>query len=471
MAKGKADYEVVVIGAGPGGYAAAFKAADLGKQVALIDMDSNLGGVCLLRGCIPSKALLHAAEVVRLAEEAEEWGFTYAPPKMDLDKLRRKKQDVVDKLAGGVKTLAKSRKVTVIRAKASFESPTTLRLLTDGEIRFITFEHAIIATGSRPVTPSSLRLDDDRWMDSTRALDLPFIPKRLLVIGGGYIGMELGTVYSALGSDITVVEAMDKLLPTADPDLVRPVAQRAKKLFGEIRLQTKVQKMEPKDDGIAVTFESKDGEKTELFDGVLVAIGRQPNSEGLELRQTRIKLNDRGFIMADEQQRTAEPNIFAIGDVIGDPMLAHKASHEGMVAAEVIAGEPSAFDARAIPAVVFTDPEIAWCGVTEAEAKVRGIEIQVAKFPWAASGRATTLARNDGVTKLILEPGTGRILGVGITGVNAGELISEGVLAVEMGATAEDVAHSIHPHPTLTETMMESAELFGGQATHYMGKR
>ncbi len=469
MANGRADYDVIVIGGGPGGYAAAFRAADLGKRTAIVDMDARLGGVCLLRGCIPSKALLHAAHTIHLAQEAADWGLTYAKPHLNLDKLREKKESVVNKLSGGVHTLAKARKVDFIHGKASFENANTLRLLANGEIRFLTFDKLIIATGSRPVVPAALRLDDERWMDSSRALDLPFVPGRLLVIGGGYIGMELGTVYAALGSEVVVVEALDRILAATDADLVRPVEKRARGMFADILLKTRVDEMRSEDDGIFVRLSPEDGEsREERFDGVLVSIGRRPNSDGLELGNTRVQCNDRGFIIADEQCRTAEPHIFAIGDVAGDPMLAHKASHEGLVAAEVIAGEPSAFEPQAIPAVVFTDPEIAWAGLTETEAKVRGIPVTVAKFPWAASGRATTLARNDGVTKLVCEPGTGRVLGVGITGSGAGELIAEGVLAIEMGAVAEDLARSIHPHPTLSETVMESAELFGGSATHYM---
>jgi dihydrolipoamide dehydrogenase len=458
-------YDVAVIGGGPGGYAAAFQAADLGLRTAVIEQDPQLGGVCLLRGCIPSKALLHAARLITEAEEAQTWGITFDKPKLDLEALRRRMQAIVGKLTKGVQTLAASRKVEVIHARASFKNATTLSLSGAGGERDLSFAHAILATGSRPAIPASLKVDDPRVMDSTGALELPDVPARLLVIGGGYIGLEMGTVYQALGSEVTVVEALPHLLNGADPDLVRPLQLRMQRRFKAIKLNTKVEKLDARKDGISVTSTGPDGSNTDLFDRVLVAVGRKPNTEQLGLEQTKIVLSPKGFIEVDTKMRTAEQTIFAIGDVVGEPMLAHKASHEGLVAARVIAGKQAAFDAT-IPAVIFTDPEIAWCGLTEEAAKTSGQPVTIARFPWAASGRATTLGRNDGLTKLVLDAESGRVLGVGICGVGAGELIAEGVLAVEMGAMAEDVAASIHPHPTLSETVMEAAETFHGQATH-----
>jgi dihydrolipoamide dehydrogenase len=458
-------YDVAVIGGGPGGYAAAFQAADLGLRTAVIEQDPQLGGVCLLRGCIPSKALLHAARLITEAEEAQAWGITFDKPKLDLEALRRRMQAIVGKLTKGVQTLAASRKVEVIHARASFKNATTLSLSGAGGQRDLSFAHAILATGSRPAIPASLKLDDPRVMDSTGALELPDVPARLLVIGGGYIGLEMGTVYQALGSEVTVVEALPHLLNGADPDLVRPLQLRMQRRFKAIRLNTKVEKLDARKDGVSVSSTDSDGSTTELFDRVLVAVGRKPNTEQLGLEQTKIVLSHKGFIQVDKQMRTAEQTVFAIGDVVGEPMLAHKASHEGLVAARVIAGQQAAFDAT-IPAVIFTDPEIAWCGLTEEAAKTSGQHVTIARFPWAASGRATTLGRNDGLTKLVLDAESGRVLGVGICGAGAGELIAEGVLAIEMGAMAEDVAASIHPHPTLSETVMEAAETFHGQATH-----
>ena len=459
------SHDVAVIGGGPGGYAAAFQAADLGLRTVVIEQDPQLGGVCLLRGCIPSKALLHAARLITEAEEAQAWGITFDKPKLDLEALRRRTQAIVGKLTKGVQTLAASRKVEVIHARASFKNATTVSLSGAGGQRDLSFAHAILATGSRPAIPASLKLDDPRVMDSTGALELPDVPARLLVIGGGYIGLEMGTVYQALGSEVTVVEALPHLLNGADPDLVRPLQLRMQRRFKAIRLNTKVEKLDASKDGISVTSTGPDGSTTELFDRVLVAVGRKPNTEQLGLEQTKIALSHKGFIQVDTQMRTAEQTIFAIGDVVGEPMLAHKASHEGLVAARVIAGQQAAFDAT-IPAVIFTDPEIAWCGLTEEAAKSSGQHVTIARFPWAASGRATTLGRNDGLTKLVLDAESGRVLGVGICGAGAGELIAEGVLAIEMGAMAEDVAASIHPHPTLSETVMEAAETFHGQATH-----
>ena len=432
------QYDVAVIGGGPGGYAAAFQAADLGLRTALIDQDAQLGGTCLLRGCIPSKALLHAARLITDAEDAQTWGIQFDKPKVDLEALRRRMQAIIGKLTKGVQTLAGARKVEVVKARATFKNATTLALSGDGP-RELSFAHAILATGSRPAIPGSLKVDDPRVMDSTGALDLPEIAGRLLVVGGGYIGLELGTVYQALGSEVTLVEALPHLLNGADPDLVRPLQLRMQRRFKAINLNTKVEKLEPRKDGIAVTCTGPDGSTTDVYDRVLVAVGRKPNTEQLGLEQTKIAVSPQGFIQVDRQMRTAEPTIFAIGDVVGEPMLAHKASHEGLVAARVIAGQQATFDAT-IPAVIFTDPEIAWCGLTEEAAKASGQAVTITRFPWAASGRATTLGRNDGLTKLVLDAESGRVLGVGICGVGAGELIAEGVLAVEMGAVAEDVA-------------------------------
>lgn len=465
-------YDVAVIGAGPGGYAAAFHAADLGLRTVLIDQDAQLGGTCLLRGCIPSKALLHAARMLTEADEAKEWGLHFGKPRLDLDALRSRLQAIIGKLAKGVHTLAGSRKVEVIQARASFKDATTLLLSGPDRQGELAFAHAIVATGSRPVIPASLKVDDARVMDSTGALELPDVPARLLIVGGGYIGLELGTAYQALGSQVTVVEALPRLLNGIDPDLVRPLQLRMQRRFKEIRLNTTVERLDPRKDGVAATFRSSDGTNTETFDRVLVAVGRTPNADRLGLEQTRVTLSPQGFIQVDRQLRTAEPTIFAIGDVIGDPMLAHKATHEGLTAANVIAGRRAAFDAAAIPAVVFTDPEIAWCGLTEEAAKASERPVKITRFPWAASGRATTLGRTEGLTKLVLDVESGRILGMGLCGVGAGELIAEGVLAVEMGAVAEDVAASIHPHPTLSETVMEAAESFYGSPTHlYTPKR
>jgi len=459
-------YDVVVIGAGPGGYAAAFHSADLGLRTALIDQGPQLGGVCLLRGCIPSKALLHAARVITETEEAQAWGIHFEKPRLDLEAFRNHMQTIMDKLSMGIQMLAGSRKVTVIRARATFKNATTLLLSDQDGPAELAFTHAIIATGSSPALPASLHVHDSRVMDSTGALALPDIPGRLLVIGGGYIGLELSTAYQALGSTVTVVEALPRLLNGVDPDLVRPLHQRLRRRFNAIRLTTTVERLDPRQDGIAATFATPDGPTTEMFDRVLVAVGRRPNSAQLGLEQTKVEISPDGFVQVDRQLRTAEPSIFAIGDVIGNPMLAHKATHEGMTAARVIAGQNALFDAATIPAVVFTDPEIAWCGLTEEAAKASGQVVRIARFPWLASGRAATLGRTEGLTKLVLDAESGRILGVGLCGAGAGELIAEGVLAVEMGAVAEDMAASIHPHPTLSETLMEAAESFQGHPTH-----
>jgi dihydrolipoamide dehydrogenase len=459
-------YDVAVIGAGPGGYAAAFSAADLGLRTALIDQNPQLGGVCLLRGCIPSKALLHAARVITDAQEAQVWGIHFERPRLDLETLRGRIQAIVGKLTKGIQMLAGSRKVTVIQARAMFKDATTLLLSGPDGTDELTFAHAILATGSRPAVPAMLQIDDPRVMDSTGALELPDIPGRLLVIGGGYIGLELGSVYQALGSEVTMIEALPRLLTGVDPDLVRPLHQRLRRRFKAIRLNTTVERLEPRQEGIAATLTGVDGTGTEIFDRVLVAVGRRPNSEQLGLDRTKVAVSGKGFVQVDRQLRTAEPTIFAIGDVAGEPMLAHKATHEGLTAAKVIAGHNVLFDAATIPAVVFTDPEIAWCGLTEEAAKASGHAVTITRFPWAASGRAATLGRTEGLTKLVLDAESGHILGVGLCGAGAGELIAEGVLAVEMGAVAEDLAASIHPHPTLSETIMEAAESFQGHPTH-----
>ncbi len=474
-----AKRRLVVVGGGPGGYAAAFLAADLGLSVTLIDPEANPGGVCVYRGCIPSKALLHVASFLTEARHAKSWGVNLGDPAIDLDKLRAFKSAVVTRLTSGTGQLVKARKIHYIRGVASLvDAHTVTARRLDGGDETIAFDHAILATGSTPAVPPSLRVDDPRVMDSTDALELPDIPKSLLVVGGGYIGLEMGSVYAALGSAVTVVEMTAGLLPGTDRDLVDVLAKRMNQTMKAVRLQTRVAKLTSEPAGIRVTFDvggsaagapgapGAPGDKAELFDRVLVAVGRRPNSAIPGLDRTRVQVNERGFIVVDEQMRTDEPSIFAIGDVVGEPMLAHKASHEGRVAVEAIAGENVAFQPRAIPAVVFTDPELAWAGLTEAEAQRTGRQVAIARFPWAASGRAITLDRLDGVTKLVLDPETERVLGVGLVGPRAGELIAEGVLAIEMGATATDLKLTIHPHPTLTETLMESAEVFFGQATH-----
>jgi len=458
--------EIVVLGAGPGGYAAAFYAADLGKKVILVDKEPRLGGVCLNRGCIPSKALLNAAHIVSAAREAEVRGITFAPPSIDLGKLRAWKESILNRLGSGVAQLAKARGVQVINGRGYFEDSRTLRVEMAGGQQLINFERAIVAVGSVSAMPKAFDLGNPRVMTSNQALDLEDIPENLLVIGGGYIGMELGTVYATFGSKVVVVEALDSILAGADPDLARPVVAHASKLFKEIRLKTRVGKMSTAGKQIKVEIEFNGKKTEELYDRVLVAVGRSPNSNDLGLENTKVSFDDKGFIHVNEKQQTTDPAIYAIGDVAGGVLLAHKASKEARVAIEVIVGEDSAFTDITIPAVVFTDPELAWCGLTEQEATAKGIDVKVSRFPWAASGRALSFDRTDGLTKLVIDPETERILGVGIVGSGAGELISEGVLAVEMGATARDVALAVHPHPTLSETMMEAAEAFYGHATH-----
>ena len=460
--------QLVVIGGGPGGYAAAFYAADLGMQVTLVDMEPNPGGVCLYRGCIPSKALLHVAKVASEAKHATNWGLTYPEPIIDLDKLRSFKDGVVSKLTGGLGQLSKQRKITFIQGKASFVDAKNLSIeLAAGGTQDLSFEHAIIATGSYPTAIPGLSIKSDRLMDSTGALNLPEIPKTLLVVGGGYIGLELGSVYAALGTRVTVVEMTDGLLPGADRDLVVFLARRLEATLDKILLKTRVVGMEEGKNSIKVSMVGPDDAKLEQeFDRVLVSIGRRPNSAVPGLDKTGVVVGERGFITVDSAMRTATPNIFAIGDVVGEPMLAHKASHEAKVAVEAILGHKVAFEPQAIPAVVFTDPEVAWCGLTENDAKKQGRKVEIAKFPWAALGRALAIDRPDGMTKLVIDPETERILGVGIVGAGAGELIAEGVLAVEMAALASDLKLSIHPHPTMSETLMEAAEVFFGHSTH-----
>ncbi len=466
--------QLVVIGGGPGGYAAAFYAADLGMQVTLVDMEPNPGGVCLYRGCIPSKALLHVAKVASEAKHAANWGLTYAAPKVDLDKLRSFKDGVVTKLTAGLGQLSKQRNISFIQGKASFVDAGNISIeLADGGSHPLSFEHAIIATGSYPTTIPGLSITSERLMDSTRALDLPEIPRSLLVVGGGYIGLELGSVYAALGTKVTVVEMTDGLLPGADRDLVTFLARRLAATLDTILLKTRVVGMKETKKGIAVSMVgAEDTPSEQTFDRVLVSIGRRPNSNVPGLDRTGVVVGERGFITVDAAMRTAAPHIFAIGDVVGEPMLAHKASHEAKVAVEAILGHKVAFEPQAIPAVVFTDPEVAWCGLTESEAKRQGRKVEIAKFPWAALGRALAIDRPDGMTKLVIDPETERILGVGIVGAGAGELIAEGVLAVEMAALASDLKLSIHPHPTMSETLMEAAEVFFGHSTHvYRPKR
>ena len=464
---------LVVIGAGPGGYAAAFFAADIGMEVTLVDAAPNPGGVCLYRGCIPSKALLHVAKLVNESRHAAAWGVRFAEPSIDLDRLRAWKDGVVDKLTGGLGQLGRQRKLTYLQGRAAFVDAHTISVATAVGEKTVAFEHAVLATGSRPATIPGLPEGSDRVLDSTGALELRDVPKSLLVVGGGYIGLELGTVYAALGSKVSIVEMTAGLLPGADRDLVNVLARRVEAMCESVMLGTKVVEIKDEKKGLKVRFGGEGIDPSErVFDKVLVAVGRKPNSAVPGLDRTGVKVDERGFIIVDERRRTAEPSIYAIGDVVGEPMLAHKASHEARVAVESIAGENVAFEPRAIPAVVFTDPEIAWCGLTETEAKAQGRAVEVARFPWAALGRAITLDRPEGFTKLLIDPATERVLGVGIVGVGAGELIAEGVLAVEMAALATDVKLSIHPHPTLSETMMEAAEVFFGQSTHvYRPKR
>ncbi len=469
--------QLAVIGSGPGGYAAAFRAADLGLSVTLIGQESAPGGVCLHVGCIPSKALLHVARVLAEAREAEQWGITFLPPRVDLERLRAWKREVVERLTSGLQLLARQRGVRYLQGRARFVDAQTLLVETSaGQTERVRFERAILATGSRPASLPGLSFQSPRLMDSTQALELEDIPRTLLVIGGGYIGLELGTVYARLGARVTLVEMMPGILPGVDRDLVAVLARRIETLFDAVLLNTTVVEMREEAEGIRVRLEGVGGQTVpppveRVFEKVLVCVGRKPNAQELGLEHTRVEVDGRGFVRVDAQRRTTEPSIYAIGDVAGEPMLAHKAVHEGHVAVEAILGRTATFEPRAIPAVVFTDPEIAWCGVTETQARQENRPIKVVRFPWAASGRAVTLDRSEGVTKLILDPADERILGVGIVGVGAGELIAEGVMAVEMGARAAELGKIIHPHPTLSETLMEAAEAFYGGSPHLYRRR
>jgi dihydrolipoamide dehydrogenase len=463
--------ELVVLGGGPGGYAAAFLAADEGMEVTLVEAEPRLGGTCLLRGCIPSKALLHVARVISEVDELrDEWGVEYPAPQIQVDKVRARKDQVIATLSGGLSQLAKRRKVRVIQARGVFEDSATLRLDGDHESvpedRRLTYDHLILATGSYPVMPPMFALESDRIMDSTGALDLADVPGRLLVIGGGYIGLELGSVYASLGSKVSVVELTEGLLPGADRDLVRPLHKRLSRLFEErIYLHTKVGSLGLRGDEVEVAFEGPAKYGVERYDRVLVSVGRRPNTRGLGLEKTQVEIDQRGFVQCDKQQRTRDPHVLAIGDVAGEPMLAHKATHEAKVAVEVVLGKPAEFDKVAIPAVVFTDPEIAWAGLTEEQAQRDGRSYEAAAYPWAASGRAQALGRTEGLTKLLIDPETQRVLGCGMVGPGAGEMIAEAVLAIEMGCEVRDLTDSIHPHPTLSETLMNAGEVFFGTAT------
>ncbi len=465
------ETEVLVIGGGPGGYAAAFRAADLGKDVTLVESDPRPGGVCLFRGCIPSKTLLFLTELLYDTGRSASMGIRFGAPEIELDSLRAWKDQVIQRLATGLETLCQKRGVQLLQARAVFEDSERVRL-TDCEITHIKFGHAILATGSRPIMlPGIEDKPGGRIMDSTGALALADIPASLLVIGGGYVGLELGMVYAALGSRVTLVELGDRLLPGMDRDLVKPLAKRVSEEFAAIHLQTKVQTLSEQSDHVEVSLTGAVNLREQRFDRVLVAIGRRPNTENLGLDHTRVKLDDRGFVVVDDRQQTSDARISAVGDVVGGAMLAHKAFREGRVAAEVIAGKPSAFDVRAIPAVVYTDPQVASCGLTEEQAHASQLPHKVARFPWTASGRAMTMGTTEGLTKVIFEPDSERVLGVGIVGRGAGEMIAEGVVAVEMGALAEDLALSIHPHPTLSETEEEAAESYLGSAIHVLSPK
>jgi len=459
------DKKIIILGGGPGGYTAAFLAADKGMDVTLVDIGNKPGGVCLHRGCIPSKALLHIAHLINETKEAKSWGIHFGDPKIDLESVRKWKNQIIDKMANGLTQLSKQRNIKFISGKGVFKDSNTLKV----EGTEFPFDHCIIATGSSPTQPFA---NIPNTFNSTEALNLDSIPGNLLVIGGGYIGLELGSVYAALGSQVTVVEITDQLLNGVDRDLVRLLQNKIKKQFEAIFLETQVVALENNSSGVLVTLKNKTGTEQRDFDQVLISVGRNPNTNGLGLENTNVKINDKGFIIVDLEQKTNDPCISAIGDVTGDPMLAHKASHAAKLAVEVIEGKSTNFENRVIPAIVFTEPEIAWAGLTETQAQIDGENISVAKFPWGASGRAQSLGHSEGLTKLIIEPKTEKILGVGLSGTGAGELISEGVLAIEMGIKAKDLALMIHPHPTLSETLMEAAEVFYGTATHiYKRKR
>jgi dihydrolipoamide dehydrogenase len=465
------ETDLLVIGSGPGGYAAAFRAADLGLDVTMVDMAQRPGGVCLYKGCIPSKTFLFLSELIHDAQRAERMGITFGKPQIDLKALREWKAHVIDTMADGLVSLSKRRGVQLLQGRAQFESSATARLY-DCEVSHMKFRHAIVATGSRPIAfPGTEFKPGGRIMSSTGALALADVPQNLLIIGGGYVGLELGTVYAALGSRVHLVELEDRLLSGVDSDLVEPLHRRLSRIFDSIHLKTKVASMQETDSGVTVVLEGDTEEHDQHYDRVLVAVGRRASSADIGLENTDVELDEHGFIKVDEQLRTADERIFAVGDVTGGLMLAHKATREGKVAAEVIAGKPSAFDVRAIPAVVYTDPQIAWCGLTEEEARSQNIQVKVQRFPWKFSGRATTMGAPEGLTKILVDPESGRIVGVGICGRDTEGLISEGVLAIEMGALAEDMALSIHPHPTLSETEGEAAELYLGNATHILSKK
>ena len=463
---------LVVLGGGPGGYAAAFMAADLGMEVTLVEKDTRLGGTCLLRGCIPSKALLHVGRVVAEVREMQDWGVHFSAPKIDIEAVRDRKEKVIDALTGGLAQLAKRRNVRVVQGQGMFTASNTLEVIQkDAGSQTITFDHCILASGSRPARIPAFDIGSSRVMDSTGALQLEDIPESLLVVGGGYIGLEMGTVYAELGSQVSVVELTDSLLPGADRDLVKPLHKRLGGLFEAIRLNTKVTGLKDIGNGVEVSFEGPEGQTTKTFSRVLVAVGRRPNSDGIGLENTNVVVDAKGFVEVDKQQHTADSHVLAIGDVCGEPMLAHRASHQGKVAVESLHGEPALFEPRAIPAVVFTDPEIAWAGLTEHEAELSGQEVEVSRYPWAASGRAHALGRIEGMTKMLVDPETEQVLGVGIVGSGAGELIAEGALAIEMGCTARDLSETIHPHPTLGETVAFSAENYFGLATEIFRPR
>ena len=463
--KGDLHAEVLVLGAGPGGYTAAFRAADLGKKVVLVERFATLGGVCLNVGCIPSKALLHVARVMTEAQEAAHAGIEFGKPKVSLDKLRAWKSGVLGKLTKGLAALARQRKVEIVQGKGEFASPHTLKVQTAAGVKTVSFDQCIIAAGSSIARIPGFPYDDNRMIDSTSALELAEVPKRLLVIGGGIIGLEMATVYDALGSKITVVELMDSLIPGADKDVVRPLVKRIEKRYEQVLLKTKVAKIEAQKDGLKVTFDGGGAPKPDVFDGILMAVGRRPNGKTINAQAAGVNVDERGYIPVDKQLRTNVPHIHAIGDICGEPMLAHKASHEGKIAAEVTAGHNAHFDARTIPSVAYTDPEIAWMGETETQLQARGAAFEKAVFPWAASGRALSMDRDEGMTKLLVDPVTRRLLGAAIVGVNAGELISEAVLAYEMGADMHDLGLTVHPHPTLSETLFFAAEIAEGSIT------
>ena len=472
VAKGDIHAEVVVLGAGPGGYTAAFRAADLGKQVVLIEKHASLGGVCLNVGCIPSKALLHVAKVITEAEEVSHHGVTFGKPKIDIDGIRGWKESVISKSTGGLAQLAKQRKVQVVQGVAKFTSPNSIEVETAEGKKVVTFDNAIVAAGSSVARIPGFPYDDPRIIDSTGALALKDVPKRMLVIGGGIIGLEMATVYDALGTKISVVELMDQIMPGADKDMVKPLHTRIAKRYEAIMLKTKVTKIEATKAGLKVTFEGEQAPaEPQVYDKVLMAVGRRPNGREINAEAAGLIVNERGFIPVDKQQRTNVPHIFAIGDIVGDPMLAHKAVHEGKVAAENIAGHKAFFEPLTIPSVAYTDPEVAWMGLTETQAQAKGIAFEKASFPWVASGRAGSVGRPEGATKILLDPQSRRILGMGIVGVNAGELIAEGVLALEMGADMEDIGLTIHPHPTLSETLCFAAEVAEGTITDIMATK